>query len=352
MPFNVANFTGNSIHISIDAPAPNSSASAGVLTGGWAIDDQGSIVQIAASVDGVVLGNAIYGAGRPDVCAHFPGRGGCPNVGWNFPLDTTLLSNGTHTLELTVLSSTGKHATVSRSFQVANWTVNPTRICIDAPNSSMTPLAGIAGFGGWAIDDYSAITNVAVSVDGISYGNAAYGGNRADVCNIYPGRFGCPNVGWGFSIDTTLLADGVHLLEVKAKSSEGWQSTTTAAFTVDNITQNRIRISIDPLTSNGGAVSGQTNFTGWAFSNNFAWGNILISIDNVSYGNAVYGSSRPEVCQQYPYVPFCPNVGWSFALDTTLLSNGPHKLGVTFEPFPGQGGTVTNWFTVANPPAN
>ena len=352
MPFQVANLAGNSIHISVDSPASNTSAVAAVLAGGWAVDDQGSIVQIAISVDGIALGNAIYGGRRPDVCAHFPGRGGCPNVGWNFALDTTLFSNGTHTLEVTALSSSGRRATARHSFQVANWTVNPTRICIDVPNSSATPLAGIAGFAGWAIDDYSAITNVAISVDGVSYGDALYGGSRPDVCNMYPGRFGCPNVGWGFSMDTTRLADGVHLLEVTAKSSEGWKSTATAAFTVANITQNRIRISIDPPNSTGGAISGLTNFTGWAFSNNFPWGNILISIDDVSHGNAVYGSSRPEVCQQYPYVPFCPNVGWSFALDTTQLSNGPHKLGVTFEPFPGQGGTVATWFTVANPPAN
>lgn len=233
-PFNVANLTGNSIKISIDTPAPNSGVVAGIMAGGWAMADQGAIEQIAVSVDGVILGNATYGASRPDVCALFPGRSGCPNVGWNFQLDTTLLSNGTHTFEVTALSTTGRHATASSSFQVSNWTANPTRISIDVPTTGATPVTGVTGFAGWAMDDYSAITNVAIAVDGISQGNAVYGANRPDVCGIYPGRLGCPNVGWSFLIDTSLLTDGVHLLQVTAHSSEGWQSTATSAFTVAN----------------------------------------------------------------------------------------------------------------------
>lgn len=350
MPFHVANMTANSIRISIDSPSSSGAVIAGITAGGWAVDDQGSIVQIAISVDGVAFGNAIYGASRPDVCALVPDRAGCPNVGWNFALDTTLFSNGTHALEVTALSSTGKQATASRSFQVANWTANPTRICIDAPNSGATPLTGIAGFGGWAIDDYSAITNVAISIDGVAYGDALYGGNRADVCSMYPGRFGCPNVGWGFAMDTTRLADGVHLLEVTAKSSEGWQSTATAAFSVANLKNDAIQFSIDQPSPLTGPISGYTAVYGWAFSTRDVIRNVLISIDGASYGNAVYGLSRPDIAQAYFGAGL--NVGWSFALDSTQLNNGPHKLGVTFEPFPGQGGTVTTWFTVANPPTN
>jgi hypothetical protein len=352
-PFRVANLTGNSIRISIDTPnARSRPAVAGILAGGWAIDDDGSITQIAVSVDGVVMGNASYGSNRPDVCARLPGRAGCPNVGWNFPFDTTFLSNGTHSIEVTALSSTGKHATASSLFQVANWVVNPTRITIDQPDSSAIAFAGVAGFGGWAIDDYSAITGVTIAVDGIPHGNATYGADRPDVCGIYPGRLGCPNVGWSFAMDTARLADGVHLLEVTAISSEGWRSTATAAFSVANVARNGIRISVEQPSPAGGPVSGLTSFAGWAFSTTFPGTNVLISIDGVNYGKAAYGGSRPDVCKVYPYVPFCPNVGWSFDVDTTQLSNGPHKLGVSLIPFPGEGGTVSSWFTVANPPSN
>jgi hypothetical protein len=153
-------------------------------------------------------------------------------------------------------------------------------------------------------------------------------------------------------MDTARLADGVHLLEVTAISSEGWRSTATAAFSVANVARNGIRISVEQPSPAGGPVSGLTSFAGWAFSTTFPGTNVLISIDGVNYGKAAYGGSRPDVCKVYPYVPFCPNVGWSFDVDTTQLSKGPHKLGVSLIPFPGEGGTVTSWFTVANPPSN
>lgn len=349
-PFKVANLTGNSIRISIDNPASNSMAVAGTMAGGWAIDDQGAIAQITVSIDGVAFGNASYGSSRPDVCALLPGRAGCPNVGWSYQLDTTLLSNGTHTFEVTALSSTGKHATASTSFQVTNWTANPTKISIDVPNSASTPLTGVTGFAGWAVDDYSAITNVAISIDGIPYGNALYGANRPDVCNSYPGRFGCPNVGWSFLIDTSLLADGVHLLEVTAHSSEGWQSTATSVFTLGNLQHAGMQFAIDYPNQSTGPVSGVMGMAGWAFSYDDLIQNVLISIDGVPYGNAVYGLSRPDVSAAYPGTNSF--VGWSFTLDTTSLANGPHKLTLTFELYYFGKGTVATWFTVANPPAN
>ncbi len=353
MPFEVANLTGNSIRISIDTPNPQSGAAiAGIIVGGWAMDDNGSIAQVTVSVDGVALGSASYGSNRPDVCAQFPDQAGCPNVGWTFQLDTTPLSNGTHTVEVTALSSTGEHATNSSSLIVANWVGNPTRISIDQPNAGQSPFTGIASFAGWAVDDYSALSNVAVAIDGIPYGNALYGASRPDVCAVYPGRFGCPNVGWSFALDTTMLPDGIHLLEVSTVSSQGWHSTATSTFSVANIDSNGIRISIDRPSSVGGPVSGLTGLLGWAFSNTFPAAGVLISIDGISYGNALYGSSRPDVCSVYPYVPFCPNVGWSFTLDTTHLSNGPHKLEVALQVFLGAGGTVATWFTVANPVVN
>lgn len=348
-PFQVANLAGSSIRISIDTPNSNGGAIvAGIMTGGWAIDDKGSIVRVAVSIDGVMQGDASYGANRADVCAHFPGRGGCPNVGWNFPLDTTPLSNGTHTIEVTAYSSTGAYVTTSSSFQVANWLSNPARISIDRPNTGTGPISGNANFGGWALDDYSAITNVAIAIDGASYGNALYGASRPDVCAHLPGRFGCPNVGWNFAIDTTLLTDGIHLLEVTTASSEGWHSTATATFTVANL-GSFFRIAIDQPSSTGGPVSGLTLAAGWAIGGPFPITSTLLSIDGVPYGSVLYGNSRPDVCKFYPYAESCPNVGWSFLLDTARLANGPHKLSVAVESLFGGGGTAATWFTVGNP---
>ena len=51
---------------------------------------------------------------------------------------------------------------------------------------------------GWAIDNTSAVGTavggVQVNVDGTLVGTAAYGLSRPDVCAVYPGRPGSPNV--------------------------------------------------------------------------------------------------------------------------------------------------------------
>lgn len=252
---------------------------------------------------------------------------------------------------MTALSTTGRHATASSSFQVSNWTANPTRISIDVPTTGATPVTGVTGFAGWAIDDYSAITNVAIAIDGISYGNALYGANRSDVCSIYPGRLGCPNVGWSFTFDTSQLADGIHLLQVTAISSQGWQSTATSTFTVANL-GNEVQFAIDYPSQSTGPVKGLTGFAGWAIDDYDLIRNVFISIDGIPHGNAVYGIWRADVCAAYPRALSCPNVGWNFILDTSSLTNGPHKLNLTFEFYSGRKGTTTSWFTVANPPSN
>src|ERR1022692_2254566 len=78
-----------SVHI--DIPAPGAVLSGTVAMAGWAIDNTTSAAGTAISsvqiyVDGVLAGTATYGVYRGDVCAAYPGRAGCPNVGFNFNL--------------------------------------------------------------------------------------------------------------------------------------------------------------------------------------------------------------------------------------------------------------------------
>jgi hypothetical protein len=78
-----------------------------------------AINSVTISVDGVPVGLANYGLSRPDVCAAFPGRAGCPNVGWSFLLDTTMLANGSHMLAITAQSG-GQRSTIGANFVVGN----------------------------------------------------------------------------------------------------------------------------------------------------------------------------------------------------------------------------------------
>ncbi len=337
------------INLGIDAPATQNGTVIGT-TGfnGWALANKSAISAVNIMVDSVPYGTATYGAARTDVCASYTSSN-CPDVGWNFSLDTTLLANGTHTVEAMAQTAAGQTQTTSSTFNVANWTSsNPMLTSIDAPNSSSAAFSGTVHFSGWSIDSLSAISRVAATVDGISYGLTQYGGARNDVCGTYTGYLGCPNVGWDLTLDTTRLSDGPHTLAITPLTIGGQHSTTTSSFTVANNPSNVITISVDRPGVQDGAFSGVVAFGGWAVTTATPISSMAVTIDGIAYGNALFGGDRPDVCTAYPTAPSCPNVGWNFVFDSTRLPNGHHILGLRALTSTGQYATATRAFDISN----
>lgn len=230
----VENSVLNRSMVQIGSPAFWSTYSGQLTIDGWAIDDITPIGSIEIAIDGASFGAAQYGLYRPDVCNVYPNRAGCPNVGWSFLLDTAVLANGSHTVAITaVTSETIPRKTTTRVVFYTNnsgsATPNQSMLQVDAPAAQPT-YSGTQTFYGWAIDNTASIAGVGIAIDGISYGSASYGVSRPDVCNVYPGRAGCPNVGWSFSIDTTELDDGFHTLTVTAFTAEAVPRQTTAVL--------------------------------------------------------------------------------------------------------------------------
>lgn len=329
------------------SPVTDNSIVTGLTTfAGWALSQSATISSVTVLVDGNPVGSATYGLSSPTVCATFTGAPGCPNVGWSYAFDTTTVADGSHTLEIQAVSSSGQYSAASTRFTVANWTnADPMTVDIDVPSSSGTPLSGSVGLGGWAIDNIAAISQVAIAIDGVSFGMAVYGGARPDVCAIYSGRAGCPNVGWNLLLDTTLLADGTHTLTVTPTSAGGQSSTQSRTFQVSNAANNPITLDIDQPSA-GSTFSGPASFYGWALDNNSAVTSVAVAVDGVAYGSATYGTVRPDVCAAFVGRPGCPNVGWSYLLDTTRLSNGTHTLDVTA--YSTTHATLSRQFTVSN----
>lgn len=349
--FTVANGgnAANPTKVYIDAPTPLATLIGTTTIAGWAVNDNSAINSVAISVDGISKGMATYGASRADVCAVYTNRTGCPNVGWTFSLDTTQLANGPHVIQATASAGAVgqvQYGTTSMMFTASNWATNPTRITIDRPAAQGAASSGVVNAFGWAIDDYEAITSVAISIDGVPYGNASYGGSRGDVCAAFPGRVGCPNVGWNFLLDTRLLSDGPHVFGVTSTSASGRHSTITSPFSVSNSTGNPIQITIDSPSSNG-TLSGTVQAFGWALEGGSQIASVQILIDGVSYGTANYGDSRPDVCAVYSS-PDCANVGWHFSLDTAGLANGVHTFVVQAADTGGFRRTISKTFQVSN----
>lgn len=109
--------------VQIDVPPVGAFVTGTVSLGGWALESvaaagTNAIASIAVSVDGLTI-PATYGAARPDVCAAFPGRIGCPNVGWSATLDTSTFSAGPHTLTVTATDSVGTKGVKTQPFSIS-----------------------------------------------------------------------------------------------------------------------------------------------------------------------------------------------------------------------------------------
>jgi len=65
------------------------------------------VASIDVIVDGRVMGQATHGFSRPGISALYPGYPESAAPGWQFQLDTRLLSNGKHQLEVLVHDDLG-----------------------------------------------------------------------------------------------------------------------------------------------------------------------------------------------------------------------------------------------------
>jgi phosphatidylserine/phosphatidylglycerophosphate/cardiolipin synthase-like enzyme len=115
---------------SIDTPTQGGVASGtGFVNFGWALTPQPKIIPIDGStitvlIDGVARGTVSYNHERPDIESLFPAfrntAGGNGAIGFRI-IDTTLLTNGLHTISWTVVDDRGAVAGIgSRYFTVSN----------------------------------------------------------------------------------------------------------------------------------------------------------------------------------------------------------------------------------------
>lgn len=354
--FNTANGStaeAQSQHAAIDVPANNVIYRGANMFSGWAVDDNTTVTGVNIYIDGALLGAATYGGVRTDVCALYPGRPSCPNVGWGFYFDTAQIADGSHTFVAEQTGANGQTYAISKTFQVQNWTgAGSTKANIETPSAGAGAFSGLMAVSGWALDTNSAIGSVDISVDGVSYGPATYGGTRPDVCSSYPTAKGCPDVGFSEYLDTTAFGDGEHTLRVTVNPKSGESSTYTRTFYVANIgsAANPILAVIDSPT-NGMTATGVISTSGWALSTaaNDAVTSVSLLVDGKSLGNATYGAPRLDVCALHPASAGCPNVGWNSAINSSEFTNGTHVLEATVSTAAGHRASISRSFVVSNP---
>jgi Bacterial Ig domain len=369
-PIIVTNAAPGPPTINIDYPQLGAILSGTVTVAGWAIDNATAvgtaISNVTVSVDGKAVGTAYYGVDRPAVCAAFPGRPGCPNVGFLYQLNASTLQPGAHTVTVSATDTdipTPDTGSASVMVTVPGGTLpGPPDVFIDSFPQGAN-LTGTVTVSGWAVDNASGIgtpiSSVQIEVDGTVVGSASYGTSRPDVCAILPGRPGCPNVGFTFELNTTLLKPGPHTVAAIATDSDiptPDSATCTLNVTVTAAAGPSVVITNPPP----GLIfleAGSTTISGWALESVYSIGSAInpnslqVTIDGNPAGYAVYGSNDQSVCTTYPGRPGCPNVGFTYQLNTAALPPGIHNIAVyasDTEPTPQTSSTAVNLSVVTS----
>ncbi|HEY0514438.1 MAG TPA: hypothetical protein VGH73_21225 [Thermoanaerobaculia bacterium] len=105
----------------IDLPARGLLYNGVVPATGWVLDWEG-VASVQILVDGHPFGFANYGFARPDVfeLSYYPGYPNVAAPGWQFPLDTRVLSNGEHFIDVLVTDSLGATTYIGKKRFVVN----------------------------------------------------------------------------------------------------------------------------------------------------------------------------------------------------------------------------------------
>ena len=110
----------------------------------------------------------------------------------------------------------------------------PPAIFIDNPSQGQV-LSGIIACYGWAVGETHPIKEVQLIIDGGSSSFAVgYGGDREDVANAFPHIPDANKSGFAVALNTRLLTNGPHSLEVVATNTNEATASKQVHFSVSN----------------------------------------------------------------------------------------------------------------------
>ncbi|MEK6372639.1 MAG: Ig-like domain-containing protein [Acidobacteriota bacterium] len=207
----------------LDFPDPNAKQSGVIFFKGWALDPA-QISDIQVYVDDQFIALANRGLPRIDVIEAYPQWPGIQNIapGFQVGILASRFSNGTHTVEVRVVTSDNRVTPLGRRTIDIDNTINQAPFGnVDIPDVAFAYNAsGSFPVQGWALDT-DGVATVDVYVDGGILQAAVYGDARPDVANTYPDFPAALYSSFIANIDSTRIVDGIHLLEVKATDRQG-----------------------------------------------------------------------------------------------------------------------------------
>jgi beta-N-acetylglucosaminidase len=326
----------------MDSPVNGSTIKGTTNVKGWFIDGSG-ITKVEVLVDGNVVGKAQYGLPRADVLTYHSEYGNS-NGGYEFALNTEILSNGSHFVTVRATSLNGS------TKQLQGVTVNVQNLInlpgigrIDEPTASSV-VKGSTQVRGWFLDG-SGVDKVEVLVDGNVIGQAQYGLPRPDVLKAYP-EYQNANTEYLYNLDTKTLTNGDHTITVQGVGKNGKVTVLRSiSVSVQNLEHlPTIRYLDSPKA--GSTVSGVTSVSGW-YLDGSGVAKIEVLLDGTIIDEANYGLYRPDVRDYYPEY-FNANSGYEFALDTFQFPDGQHTLTVRETGQNGLTNSISSTITINN----
>ncbi len=291
---------------------------------GTAADPGAFIVAVDVMIDGVNRAHTVP-SGSP--------------LTWSTTLNLGALSigPGDHTVAVRVTNSRGawdNFPATPVKFTVDAGTAFQPLVAIESPAEGDT-IKGRLALKGYAYMPSLRILSVDTLIDGFVIAGTAYGASRADICGtLTPAPPNCPGVGFTGSFATVEasppIPDGPHTLQVRVRDSSGrlfLYPSKPLNITVANGPAAPV-IGVLEAPTQGTTLSGTVTISGYVYSAGQKITSASVRVDGLTVGTAKIGVARPDVCASLPTADACPNIGFTFTLDTTLLQNGPHILGV------------------------
>ena len=340
-------------------PDPNVTQSGVIFFKGWALDPQ-QISEIDVYIDNAFIVKANMGLPRIDVVETFPNWPGIQNIAPGFQIGVlaSRLTNGTHTVEVRVLTSDNRVTVLgNRTIVVDNSINQPPFGNLDNPdNSAAFNASGSFPVYGW-VTDTDGVARVDIWVDGGILQGAVYGDARPDVGNTFPDFPNALFSAFIANIDSTRLIDGLHLLEVRATDTKGLsrligrrqiqvfneEGNLKPFGTIDEPKRDAVLYgtlcgTIPQVSPSVNPRSHITPVRGWALdlgtrtdTGRVAYVELMVdgvrqySTDDCAFSpifgvfTNCYGLPRYDVEKYYPNYPDVPRAGYLFTMDVGAL---------------------------------
>lgn len=284
---------------------------------GWSIN-VAKVKNINVYLDNKYIGQATYGINRPDINAKYPGYPDGDKSGYEYTIDSNLITTGKHVL---MLESVGIDGSKVRLVKDLNAVKLPDVINVDGIRVDNVDNAKNLIVHGWALTHYG-ISKINTYVDDKLIGSTTTNIQRNDVASLYPQYPNSLNSGFYGSFSLQTVPIGKHNVTLEFVGADNSTSKITREITISKV---QPYTNIDYLTQNLKSGKVFINLSGWAV-NASGVEKINIYADNKFVGNAQLGISRPDVGTIYPGHTESIKSGFYFTYDITSEVKGQKNI--------------------------